>query len=144
MGSTSGKPARSWRCCARSPPMAALWCSPSISWRMLNASPIACYSSSTESCADPDRSPNCAPRSETPPRTWRRFFLRSPEVAGSKRVPILPLIQKELREVLGGRALWTMLLLMCPLVDYSYFQALSLYDDASVAGQQSAQLATSL
>jgi ABC-2 type transport system permease protein len=71
-------------------------------------------------------------------------FLRSPEVAASKAVPILPLIKKELWEVLGGRALWTMLLLMCPLVGYSYFQALSLYADASIAGQQSAVLATSL
>ena len=46
--------------------------------------------------------------------------------------------------MLGGRALWTMLLLMCPLVGYSYFQALSLYADASIAGQQSPVLATSL
>lgn len=46
--------------------------------------------------------------------------------------------------MLGGRALWTMLLLLCPLVGYSYFQALSLFSDASVAGQQSPVLATSL
>ena len=70
--------------------------------------------------------------------------MRSPEVAATKSSPVLSLIRKELREVFGGRALWTMLLLMCPLLGYSYFQALSLYGDASVAGQQSAQLATSL
>src|SRR5205823_7392129 len=51
---------------------------------------------------------------------------------------------KEMWEVLGGRALWTMLLLMCPLIGYSYFQALSLYADASIAGQQSPVLASSL
>jgi hypothetical protein len=59
-------------------------------------------------------------------------------------VPFLPLLKKELWEVLGGRALWTMLLLLCPLVGYSYFQAVSLYGEASVAAQQSPTLATSL
>ncbi len=46
--------------------------------------------------------------------------------------------------MLGGRALWTMLLLMCPLIGYSYFQAVSLYAEASTAGLQSPILATSL
>ena len=46
--------------------------------------------------------------------------------------------------MLGGRALWTMLLLVCPLIGYSYFQAVSLYAEASAAGQQSPVLATSL
>ena len=30
--------------------------------------------------------------------------------------PLRPLLAKEIREVLGGRALWTMLLLLCPLL----------------------------
>ncbi|MEA2921997.1 MAG: gliding motility-associated transport system permease protein [Bradyrhizobium sp.] len=46
--------------------------------------------------------------------------------------------------MLGGRALWTMLLLMCPLIGYSFFQAVSLYGDASEAGLQSPVLANSL
>src|SRR4051794_23788647 len=37
-----------------------------------------------------------------------------------------------------------MLLLVCPLIGYSYFQAVSLYGEASAAGQQSPVLATSL
>jgi ABC-2 family transporter protein len=37
-----------------------------------------------------------------------------------------------------------MLLLMCPLVGYSFFQAVSLYGEASAAGLQSPVLATSL
>jgi len=55
-----------------------------------------------------------------------------------------PLLVKELREILSGRALWTMLLLMCPLLGYSFFQAVSLYSDASTAGLQSPVLASSL
>jgi ABC-2 type transport system permease protein len=55
-----------------------------------------------------------------------------------------PLLVKELREILSGRALWTMLLLMCPLLGYSFFQAVSLYSDASTAGLQSPLLASSL
>jgi hypothetical protein len=69
--------------------------------------------------------------------------LRSPDTLTVRRVPFLPLLKKELWEVLGGRALWTMLLLLCPLVGYSYFQAVSLYGEASVAAQQSPTLATS-
>jgi uncharacterized membrane protein YciS (DUF1049 family) len=45
---------------------------------------------------------------------------------------------------MAGRALWTMLLLVCPLIGYSYFQAVSLYGEASAAGQQSPVLASSL
>jgi ABC-2 type transport system permease protein len=46
--------------------------------------------------------------------------------------------------VVGGRALWTMLLLVCPLIGYSFFQAVSLYGEASAAGQESPVLALSL
>lgn len=70
--------------------------------------------------------------------------MRSPDVTAFRAGSIFPLIKKELREVTGGRALWTMLLLLCPLVGYSYFQALSLYADASIAAQQSPPLAVSL
>jgi hypothetical protein len=61
-----------------------------------------------------------------------------------RHAPIRPLLAKELREILGGRALWILLLLECPLVGYSYFQAASLYGEASAAALKSPVLATSL
>jgi ABC-2 type transport system permease protein len=70
--------------------------------------------------------------------------LRSPETFHLQNAPLLPLLVKELWEILSGRALWTMLLLMCPLVGYSFFQAVSLYGEASAAGLQSPVLANSL
>src|SRR4029079_6823123 len=77
---------------------------------------------------------------------WRTSSLRSPDILNDQPgpAPLLPLLRKEVRGMLGGRALWTMLLLMCPLVGFSYFQAVSLYGDASAAGEQSPVLATSL
>jgi ABC-type transport system involved in cytochrome c biogenesis ATPase subunit len=44
----------------------------------------------------------------------------------------------------AGRALWIMLLLLCPLVGFSFFQATSLYAEASRSALQSPVLATSL
>jgi len=55
-----------------------------------------------------------------------------------------PLLAKEMAEILSGRALWTMLLLVCPLVGYSFVQAVSLYSDASSAALQSPAMAASL
>jgi len=55
-----------------------------------------------------------------------------------------PLFVKELREITCGRALWTLLLLACPLIGYSFFQAISLYGEASAAAANSPVLATSL
>ncbi|HSV24542.1 MAG TPA: ABC transporter permease, partial [Xanthobacteraceae bacterium] len=55
-----------------------------------------------------------------------------------------PLFVKELREITCGRALWTLLLLACPLIGYSFFQAISLYGEASAAAANSRVLATSL
>jgi hypothetical protein len=46
--------------------------------------------------------------------------------------------------MVNGRALWIMILILCPLVGYSYFQAVSLYGEASAAMQQSPVLATRL
>jgi hypothetical protein len=54
------------------------------------------------------------------------------------------LLVKELRQLVTGRALWTMLLLVCPLIGYSLFQAVSLYGEASAAGVQSPVLAAGL
>ena len=68
----------------------------------------------------------------------------SPETFRVQGAPLQPLLVKEGWEILSGRALWTMLLLMCPLVGYSFFQAVSLYGEASAAGLQSPVLASSL
>ena len=70
--------------------------------------------------------------------------MRSHETLRVQGPPLRPLLVKELWEILNGRALWTMLLLMCPLIGYSFFQAISLYGEASAAGLQSPVLAASL
>jgi hypothetical protein len=54
------------------------------------------------------------------------------------------LVVKELWEAVSGRALWTMLLILCPLVGYSFFQAVSLYSEASSAARDSSALASGL
>ena len=68
----------------------------------------------------------------------------SPETSLARGAPVWPLFAKELREVISGRALWTLLLLVCPLVGYSFFQAISLYGEASAAAANSPVLATGL
>ncbi len=68
----------------------------------------------------------------------------SPETSRVRSAPIRPLFAKELREITSGRALWTLLLLACPLVGYSFFQAMSLYGEASAAAANSPVLAASL
>ena len=70
--------------------------------------------------------------------------MHSPDPYRWRAAPLRPLLAKEVREIVGGRALWTMLLLICPLIGYSFFQAVSLYADASKAGLQSPVLASSL
>src|SRR5436309_9844690 len=75
---------------------------------------------------------------------WRRCSLRSPETSSARLAPLRPLIIKELRGVLSGRALWTMLLILCPLVGYSFFQAVALYSEASSAAANSPALASGL
>jgi len=70
--------------------------------------------------------------------------LRSPELHGLPSAPLWPLLAKELREITSGRALWTMLLLLCPLVGYSFFQAVSIYTESSRAAVHSPVLASSL
>ena len=70
--------------------------------------------------------------------------MRSPESYRGFAAPLHPLFAKELAEIVSGRALWTMLLLICPLVGYSFVQAISLYGEASEAARQSPVLAASL
>ena len=68
--------------------------------------------------------------------------MRSPDAA--RRAPFHTLLAKELWGVLSGRALWTMLLILCPLVGYSFFQAVSLYGEASSAARDQPALASGL
>src|SRR5258707_13095447 len=75
---------------------------------------------------------------------WRISFLPSPETFHMQNAPLRPLLVKEGWEILSGRALWTMLLLMCPLIGYSFFQAISLYGETSTAGLQSPTLTSTL
>ena len=70
--------------------------------------------------------------------------MRSPDPAVVRRAPFHPLLAKELWEVASGRALWTMLLILCPLVGYSFFQAAALYGEASSAARDSPVLASGL
>ncbi len=70
--------------------------------------------------------------------------MRSPETTVTANAPLAPLLAKELREIVAGRALWIMLLLLCPLIGFSFFQAVALYAEASQSAQQSPVLATSL
>jgi ABC-2 family transporter len=70
--------------------------------------------------------------------------LRSPDTAVAHRAPIRQLLAKELWDIASGRALWIMLLILCPLVGYSFFQAVSLYGEASAAAVDSPVLGSGL
>jgi ABC-type transport system involved in multi-copper enzyme maturation permease subunit len=47
------------------------------------------------------------------------------------RAPAAPVLRKELRELATGNSLWVLMLLLSPLVGYSFIQAVALYDEAS-------------
>ena len=70
--------------------------------------------------------------------------MRSPDTATVQRTSLRPLLVKGVGELLSGRALWTMLLMLCPLVGYGFFQAVALYSEASGAARDQPVLATSL
>jgi ABC-type transport system involved in multi-copper enzyme maturation permease subunit len=76
--------------------------------------------------------------------------LRSPDtivsrdVVAAHRAPLRPLLVKELWGIASGRALWTMLLIVCPIVGVSFFQAMSLYGESSAAAVDSPVLASGL
>src|SRR6266567_6878860 len=90
------------------------------------------------------RSRSFARKPQSPRPDWRTCSLRSPDRAVVGRAPFHPLLAKELWEVASGRALWTMLLILCPLVGYSFFQAVALYGEASSAARDSPVLASGL
>src|SRR5258708_29095668 len=79
-----------------------------------------------------------------PMEAWRISFLPSPETFHVQNAPLQPLLVKEWSEILSGRALWTMLMLMCPLIGHSFFQAVSLYGESSAAGLPSPVMASTL
>ena len=70
--------------------------------------------------------------------------MHSPKTPVVRHAPLWPLLVKELWDVLSGRALWTMLLLLCPLIGSSFVQALALYSEASTAALQAPVLGRGL
>src|SRR6266540_2736768 len=139
-----GKRARSSGCSATGRRVAGLSFSPFINWSMRSEFVTASFCSPAARFAGPAPWTNCACRPRCLPARWRISFLHSPNTYSRQTAPLWPLLAKELREITSGRALWTMLLLLCPLVGYSFFQAVSLYGEASTAALQSPTLANSL
>src|SRR5215475_3112099 len=111
---------------------------------MPNGSATALSCSLMAESAGPARSTISARRRSSPPAVWRRSSLRLPEISVVRHASLWPLLVKELWEILSGRALWTMLLLLCPLIGYSFVQAVSLYSEASAAALQAPVLARGL
>src|SRR6516162_1263698 len=111
---------------------------------MRSESATASSCSPTAASAGPVRSTSCAGGPARSRQGWRMCSLRSPDTAAFQGVPLRPLLAKELREVFNGRALWTMLLLLCPLVGYSFFQAAALYSEASAAARDAPAMASGL
>jgi ABC-2 type transport system permease protein len=54
------------------------------------------------------------------------------------------LFAKECRDLASGRAFWLLLLLLCPLVGYSYIQAVVLYAEASRSASQLPEVAQNI
>ena len=70
--------------------------------------------------------------------------MRSPDAVTLRRAPKRAVLRNELWGVVSGRALWVMLLILCPIVGYSFFQGVSLYGEASAAATDSPVLASGL
>src|SRR3954464_5867074 len=139
-----GKRARSSRCSGTEPLAAGRSFLPFINWPMRSGSVTASFCSPEVGSAAPALWTNCARKPSCLPARWRTFFLRLRKTYGRQSAPLWPLLTKELREITSGRALWTMLLLLCPLIGYSFLQAVSLYGEASTAGLQAPVLANRL
>ncbi|HKW95582.1 MAG TPA: ABC transporter permease subunit [Methylomirabilota bacterium] len=60
------------------------------------------------------------------------------------RAPLRPLLAKELRDLLAGRAFWVMTLILCPVVGYGFIQAVRLYSEASKPAMAFPELARGL
>jgi hypothetical protein len=63
---------------------------------------------------------------------------------GNVRAPLAPLLAKEARDLLLGRAPWVLLTLLCLLVGYGFEQAVSLFAEASRAAVGNPMLARNL
>src|SRR5215831_10722958 len=131
-------------CCARSRAPGERSFSPFISCATPPASATASCCSPKAASAAWARWRSYRRRLGKPQPIWRTSSLRSPETARFHRAPVRPLLGKELWEVASGRALWTMLLIQCPLLGYSFFQAISLYNEASAAAGDSPVLGSGL
>src|SRR3954453_20980519 len=138
------KRARSSRCYGTEPLAAGRSFLPFINWPMRSGAVTASFCWPKVGSAAPALWTICARKPSCLPARWRTFFLRLRKTYGRQSAPLWPLLIKELREITNGRALWTMLLLLCPLVGYSFFQAVTLYGEASMAALQSPVLANSL
>src|SRR5438477_5596856 len=144
MASIFGRPATSSRWSAMRPPRGARSSSPFTSSPTRSGLATVSFFLPEATCAGLARSTSCVRKPGFLPDRLRRSFLRLPKAYETYAAPLHPLLAKELAEIFSGRALWTMLLLVCPLVGYSFVQAVSLYGDASTAALQSPVLATSL
>jgi len=69
--------------------------------------------------------------------------LRSPETYPSRECLSI-LLGKEWGDIVGGHTIWVLLLLLSPLVGYSYIQAVTLYAEASRSAIQIPELARGL
>ena len=52
-----------------------------------------------------------------------------------RRAPVTSVLRKEVRELITGNSLWVLLLLLSPLVGYSFIQAVALYAETSRRGE---------
>src|SRR5499427_5385574 len=111
---------------------------------MPNGSVTALSCSRTAGSAVSARSTSSVRGHSSPLAVWRRSSLHSPETSVVRHAPLGPLLVKELWEVVSGRALWTMLLLLCPLIGSSFVQAVALYSEASAVALHAPVLARGL
>jgi ABC-2 type transport system permease protein len=70
--------------------------------------------------------------------------LPSPDSLEVTRGPLVPLLEKELRDLLAGRAFWIMTLVLCPVVGCGFIQAVRLYSEASKPAMAFPELARGL
>src|SRR5215217_7669820 len=140
--SICGRHERSWMCFAGTRTRAGPSLLPSTSYSTPPVFATISYCWRKAALRVPARTRNYATR---PVMTaWRRCSLRSPDALPQIKTTFAPLVATELRQASTGRALWTMLLILCPLTAYSFVQAVALYAEASSAARDSPTLAAGL
>src|SRR5262245_42462140 len=110
---------------------------------MRNASATGSSSSPAARCAARAVSWSCGPGPASVSEDSRRCSLPSPD-SSTPRKAFAILLRKEWRDLLAGRAFWALLLLLSPLVGYSYVQALALYAEASRSAADLPEVARNL